>query len=159
MEQLTVERLHSLLIYDPATGEFTHRTARGGMQAGSKAGSLHKRGYWAIGVGGRIYPAHRLAWLYVTGEWPEPLCDHINRNKTDNTFLNLRATSFAVNSQNRGIDRRNKSGHTGVTRHKTCKKWQANIKAAGKAYALGMFDDVDDAAAAYRAAKENLHRS
>lgn len=79
MVELTAERLRDLFDYDEATGVFTRRFRRGPTSAGKPAGTKNGRGYVQIMVDGRIYMAHRLAWLHMTGSWPTNQIDHINR--------------------------------------------------------------------------------
>ena len=89
---LTYERLRELLHYDPETGAFTwiKSTYRKG-QPGTPAGCLSKRlGYILIGIDKRLYYAHRLAFLWMTKQWPEKEVDHINLDKADNRWANLR---------------------------------------------------------------------
>lgn len=98
---LTAESLRELLHYDPQTGIFTWRVTRGNLKACSRAGSMKEDGYIRVCIGERRYHAHRLAWLYVTGDWPVEEIDHINRNKADNRFTNLRPATRSTNEQNR----------------------------------------------------------
>src|SRR5690606_33911522 len=103
---LTQARLKQLLDYDPTTGIFTRRVSRGGMKKGSVAGFTSVKGYTVIGVDGKLYSAHRLAWLYVYGVMPREI-DHRNRVKTDNSILNLREASRAMNNQNKVVGQKN----------------------------------------------------
>ena len=101
-EPLTAEMLRSLLSYDPETGEFRWRISRGRVSVGDIAGSHPNRvGYLRIMLGDVEYRAHRLAWLYIYGKWPELVIDHIDRNKTNNRIANLRDVSHAENMRNR----------------------------------------------------------
>jgi len=100
---LTQARLKELLHYDPKTGEFTWLVDRtNGRKAGDAAGSL-REGYRTIGVDGTQYYSHRLAVLYMTGAWPDAglHVDHINREKHDNRWENLRVVSRSKNMRNR----------------------------------------------------------
>lgn len=102
-KQLTVVQLKELLHYNPETGVFTWarsvgQRARIGRVAGSKVPS----GYIKISVSKRVYSAHRLAWLYMTGSWPENEIDHVDNNPSNNAFSNLRAATKSQNAQNRG---------------------------------------------------------
>ena len=98
--QLTVERLRELLSYDPATGKFLWRVGRQCMRAGAVAGATEVQGYRVIKIDGKIYKAHRLAWLYVTGEWPPEEIDHKNTDPQDNVWSNLRLATHSQNQAN-----------------------------------------------------------
>lgn len=156
--ELTVARLKELLHYDPETGDFTWVSARRQrVAAGDKAGCRHKAsGYWVIRIDDRLYRAHRLAWLWVHGEWPKSQVDHINRIRDDNRFANLRPATGFENSRNSKRQANNTSGHRGVAPHQAG-KWQAYINAEGKRHSLGLFDTVAAAGEAYRAAAKSLH--
>jgi hypothetical protein len=157
MRELTQERLQERLLYDENTGEFTWRTPlTKRMKVGQLAGAVKRGGYIRIGLDGKTYAAHRLAWLYKFGRHPGSDLDHINRVKTDNRIANLREVSRAQNNQNAGVTKSNSSGSKGVTRHKTG-KWQAQIRAFGKNHYLGIFSDISDAHAAYCLAASRLH--
>lgn len=153
---LTQERLKELLNYDPATGVFTwlkpvNRYSM--VKPGDRAGCLHKRGYIHIKVDGDCYKAHRLAWLYVHGRWPEPSIDHINRDKADNRLVNLRETDQLGNMQNKGAYRSNTSGYTGVSWNKQRQAWTAQIQFNRKNKHLGVFATPEQAFEAYQLAK------
>jgi hypothetical protein len=157
---LTAQRLRELLHYDPETGEFLWRTTGKGRRQDCRAGTIESpRGYVFINIDGRIWRSHRLAWLYVHGEWPKQQIDHINGNKTDNRIANLRDVSSGENTQNRSAPlSNNKSGFLGVTWKKTLGRWVANICHCGTPQYLGAFDTPEEASAAYLAAKRRLHR-
>ena len=88
---LTQSELKSLLHYDPETGLFTWIAPLSNrVQVGDVCSTVAPIGYILIGVRGQKLYAHRLAWLYMTGEWPENQIDHINCVKTDNRWANLR---------------------------------------------------------------------
>lgn len=101
---MTQEELHQLLEYNPETGEFFWKSCVSKrIKVGQKAGSICKiHGYELIGIKNKQYRAHRLAWLYVYGKWPNPEIDHINRVKTDNRIANLREADRSMNNLNRG---------------------------------------------------------
>lgn len=150
---LTAARLKELLRYCPDTGVFDWISNNGmrvciGKPVGSKS-----RGYLRIRVDGKKYFAHRLAWLYVHGEWPEHELDHVNRDRADNRIANLRPASDTQNQRNRGIQRNNSSGVTGVYWRPADRKWQAMIKINKKLISLGVFALKGDAVQARRAAE------
>ena len=87
-------RLRELLSYDPDTGLFRWSKNKGSKDAGELAGCVSPKGYILIGIDGCLYLAHRLAWLYVHGEFPEKDIDHRDQDKSNNRICNLRlATS------------------------------------------------------------------
>lgn len=155
---LTADRLKELLLYDQETGVFTWRTGRGvTTKHGDVAGSIASHGYRLITVDGKRYRAHRLAWLYVHGAWPEEEVDHINQKKDDNRIANLRHATHWENSQNRPMQANNKSGYRGVSKRKGRERWVAKIYTRGKCRLLGEFSSPEQANAAYQAAARELH--
>ena len=152
---LTQTRLKELMHYDANTGVFTWRVARpAGVKAGDVAGATDAQGYRILCADKRYYKAHRVAWLYMTGAWPVPSIDHIDRNPSNNCFSNLRAATTAQNGMNRRLDARNTSGVTGVTWCKTSQKWRADIGENGKIVRLGRFDTLANAIVARKTAEE-----
>jgi len=157
-EELTAEHLRELLYYNPETGEFTWRVSCRGTSAGDMAGSSGSEGRRHIVIGYARYKAHRLAWLYVYGEFPKKLIDHINGDPTDNRIANLREATMSENLHNqRMAHSHNKSGILGVQWRPTKNKFRARIVVAGKEHHLGHFDTAEDAQAAYLEAKAKLH--
>lgn len=147
---LTVGRLRELLHYDPETGVFTRRVdIRGGGRNGTVAGSNHNAGYLSITIDGRQYLAHRLAWFYVTGRWPVVDIDHIDRDRRNNRWANLREATRSQNMANTGRRRDNKSGFKGVSRHVQTGRWQAHSSGGGRTVYLGLFDSAEEAHRAY----------
>lgn len=130
---LTQEILKEYLHYDPETGIFTwiKKIAPNAskMVVGKQAGRFNK-GYISIGLFGMEHKAHRLAWLYVYGTFPEKYIDHINGIKTDNRLSNLRDVSRRMNNLNYTVHRNGKL--PGTQRHGA--KWvaTAEIKENGK---------------------------
>jgi hypothetical protein len=98
--ELTQDILRSLLRYNPTTGEFTWLASQYRIKAGDVAGSKRTDGYIAIGVGGKLYKAHRLAFLYMEGEFPKDQVDHLNGIKIDNSWANLRKCTPIENMNN-----------------------------------------------------------
>jgi hypothetical protein len=156
-ERITLERLREILSYEPDTGTFrwkVYRNAKVGI--GSVAGTVNNKGYVMIGTGKRLYAAHRLAWFYVTGSWPEDEIDHRNHIKTDNRLSNLRLATKADNNRNRRF-RLGKSGFKGVNFNRRVRKWGAQIWLNGKSRVIGYFETPEEAHKAYRAAAEEMH--
>jgi hypothetical protein len=147
---LTAERLRELMDYDPETGVFTRRVhagARGRGRAGDVAGSVDDKGYIRIVVDGRRRLAHRLAWLYVTGEWPAEQIDHISGVRDDNRMCNLREATHAENCRN-AKRRSGRTGFKGVVPRGN--RYIARIKKGGRCIHLGTFETPEAAHAAYR---------
>ena len=94
----------------------------------------------------RTYRTCRLAWLYQTGEWPENQIDHINRDRDDDRWANLRPATNAENGRNAGLSARNTSGVKGVCWHRRKEKWQASIRVDRRLVSLGYFLAIDEAA-------------
>lgn len=153
---LAQDRLKSLLHYDAETGVFTRKCDAGPAKAGSVAGCLHKAtGYHLIKVDGRAYTASRLAWLYMTGDWPPSLIDHKDLDRANNAWSNLRAASHAENNCNRRAAQGKDYPLKGVYRRKDTprsKPWTAKIRLGGKLRNLGDFSNPEEAHAAYQRA-------
>lgn len=146
---LTAQRLRELLHYDPETGVFTWRKFRAwNAVKGQALTSLNKDGYLHANIFGVPTPLHRLAWLYVTGEWSEHDLDHKNLIKTDNRWVNIRPATKSQNNKNVGLTVRNKSGYKGVSRCGT--RWRAQCRVDGKNHAIGYFANPEDASLAYQ---------
>lgn len=147
--------LKRILHYEPETGVFTWLVRRKGKIRDDRiAGTPDKDGYIQIGIDRRRYKAHRLAWFYVTGGWPDLFIDHINEVPADNRFANLREATNSQNLHNMGP----RKGRTvrGASYNKRRQRWQSRIRAGGKAVHLGYFDSEADAAAAYAKAATEL---
>ena len=145
MKKLTQKELKKVLHYEPTTGLFTWVKKRQGVSLGGVAGCLQHNGYRHIGVLGKVYSAHRLAFLYMTGKFPLDEVDHKNHERSDNRWSNLREVTRLENSRNRSMHLNNKSGFSGVCWKKRVSKWLASISINGKRKHLGYFKDIDDA--------------
>ena len=154
-----------MLDYNPETGELRWKyrpEATGqwnGKWVGKIAGTHNVNGYIVIQISGRIYCAHRLAWLVHHGEWPAHHIDHINGIRDDNRMANLRDATNQLIQQNRKSANKNNqsSGLLGVSWFAPTGEWQANIRHNGIAIALGHFSDKRAARRAYLEAKRRLH--
>ena len=111
--------------YDPNVGDFIRLKSPRGDRVGKVAGATDSHGHIQIKIKGKLYLAHRLAWLYMTGSFPDHQIDHIDHNRSNNKWDNLRPVSNATNCKNRGMHSKNTSGHVGVGYHKLIGKWMA----------------------------------
>lgn len=154
MTSLTCDHLRKILHYEPATGVFTHLIAypKSRVEVGSIAGHVEKSGYRRIKIARRHYPAHRLAWLYVYGEWPNGQVDHANRNPDDNRIENLRIATRSQNQGNSVKPRHGAGSSRGAHFNRFKGRWQATIRLNGKTKFLGYFASEELAHEAYMAA-------
>jgi len=144
---ITQKRLKELLHYDPDTGIFTWEVNKKRARRGDKAGT-DRAGYIQIKIDQIAYKAHRLAWLYMEGYFPENEIDHINRVTDDNRWGNLREVSHQCNMRNKKIRDDNTSGVTGVFWNKKYTKWEVFIKVDGKQKYFGRHKEFTNAAQA-----------
>ena len=145
LQILTQEKLKKVLTYNPETGLFVYRANKGKVRAGAIAGSFNKSlGYLVICIDYERHYLHRLAYLYMEGTYPDQI-DHINHNKIDNRWSNIRSVTHKENGRNVGLISTNTSGFCGVTWDKANKKWQAAITVLGKSIKIGRFADIEDA--------------
>lgn len=158
VDSIDAVRLREILSYDPDTGHFMWRWGhRRRLGKDGTTGHLSKAGYVQIYVDNVNQRAHRLAWLYVYGEYPHGYIDHINGNKADNRIANLRDTSPLVNAQNRRpVERDTTSGYAGVAPFRG--GYRADIEASGIRHYLGYYETAKEAAAAYEAGRRLLHK-
>lgn len=145
-------RLKEVLDYNLETGQFHRRNQRGAIRC---AGSLNNSGYRQIRIDGKLYVAHRLAWLWVHGSFPLNELDHINRDRDDNRIVNLREATRQQNSWNTNVSRNSKTGVLGVCVGRNG-RYRAFIRKEGRATDLGYFDSIEEAANARKNASINL---
>lgn len=159
---ITQERLQELVKYDEVTGLFTWAISRPRCKVGNTAGCHNKKtGYIMLRVDDVLYMAHRLAWLYMTGAFPEDdlQVDHKNRVRNDNSWLNLRIATHTENTHNSSLSKNNTSGVKGVHFCASRNVWQARIGVHGVVKYLGKYKLLQDAAEAVRVARESMHGS
>jgi hypothetical protein len=155
---LSVERLREMFNYDPETGVFTRRIrTHNRNQIGDIPGCLRPGGYRYISIAQRHYAEHRLAWLYVTGRWPDYFIDHIDGNPLNNRFANLREASHAQNGHNRAVRRDCACGVKGVTQYKGSGKWIGRVQLNGKKVNTKCFDTMEEAQVAAEELRAKLH--
>lgn len=144
-----------VLAYDPETGIFVWRESNRGL-LGQVAGAITNEGYRRIMIDGVRYVAHRLAWLYAHGFWPQGALDHRDRQRDNNAIRNLRLATGSQNAANRKAHTTNKLGVKGVRLHE-CGKYVARIGREGTVKYLGAFDTQGAAKAAYDAAAASIY--
>lgn len=149
IQMISHAELIELFDYSPDTGQFTRKVSRAKFKAGEVAGRLHgtARRYWRVGINGRGYLAHRLAWFYVHGVWPLEI-DHINGDPLDNRLCNLRTCTRQQNTWNRGIRGDSLVGVKGVGKHRA-NRYRASIWVNGRHKFLGAYRTAEAAGAAY----------
>lgn len=159
MQDLTVERLKEVLRYDPETGLFWWKIRTGPRCNMNKpAGYKNNLGYINIQLFGVNHRAHRLAWLYIYGKWPEYDVDHKNAIVYDNRMVNLRDVPHEINMENqRNAHRNNKTGLLGVSFDKKANKFRAQITIKGKKKCLGWFSNQEEAHKCYIENKRKYH--
>lgn len=153
--------VHSWLIeniaYCQETGVFTWKKNHFRSLIGKVAGRKTKDGYWAVYLHGHPFLAHRVVHFFVFGTWPDGPIDHINGDRCDNRFCNLRVVNSFINSENmRSPHRDSETGVLGISRHGKS-GFQAKIQVSGKSVSLGTHKTMELAHAAYLTAKRQLH--
>jgi hypothetical protein len=150
MSNLTADFLRHLLHYDPLTGVWTwmNPLPRSRVKPGDVAGRITSHGRRQIRIASGFYYSGRLAWLYMTGEWPKDQIDHVNRIKDDDRWENLREATQSQNSFNRAWAEVN-----GDLRGISLRGNQLAVSIGGQY--LGLFKTIEEAIAARdRALKE-----
>lgn len=155
---ITQEELKKFLHYNPETGIFVWliKPAKS-IRIGDVAGTVHidkgGKNYIRIRLNHKRYRAHRLSWLYMTGEFPDNDIDHINGDGIDNRWSNLRDVTATENKKNTRIQSNNTSGICGVRLDTRSEKWIAVIKVNYNKKHLGCFDNIFEAACARKNAE------
>lgn len=146
--EMTAERVRKLFNYDPSTGKLTRRmTTSSRAMVGMEVGCRNAAGYLVVNVDGKLHYVHRLAWLWMTGEWPQADIDHINRKKADNRWENLRDAARSDNLHNRPVS-------SGVYWADRDKVWVATISWQGVKQHIGQHKDRNVAEAMYAKVKQ-----
>lgn len=157
---LTADFVRSILDYDQMNGQFTWRRRDDVPQtwntkfAGKGAGGASGHGYRTLRIKNVSYYLHRLAFLHMTGRWPIGI-DHINGDKSDNRWANLREAAQFQNQANSTRPSRNKTGRIGVSWDKKNNRWRADIRVRGKSMNLGRYGTFEEAVAAREAAESH----
>jgi hypothetical protein len=156
MSNIDCNHLHEILEYQPETGLFFWKKKRSGISVGQLAGGKDRDGYIRIRIDNVSYAAHRLAWMYVHGDFPKNFIDHINGIKSDNRISNIRDVTRSENMQNL-FRPQGKNLYIGVYKDKNSNKWYSKIGINGKQIRLGTFQTPEEANRAYKKAKLIYH--
>lgn len=159
--------LKDRLEYFPDSGKFFYteslknKSYLRGKEAGSVCGRGSKRtsktNYFTLVINSKRYYLHRLAWIYMTGSWPEKTIDHINGDGLDNRWSNLREADRSQNNSNIALKQNNTSGYKGVSKRNTIKEsYRVEIKKGHKYYYVGSYSSAEDAAKAYNEKAKEL---
>lgn len=149
---ITQSQLKDLFDYDPETGLFFRLSKR----SRNPRGCVDRQGYIRFKIYGRIYGAHRMAWIYMHGYDSKLLIDHINGDRQDNRIANLREATCSQNLHNAKRCSKNTSGVKGVSWVKPLGKWIGRVKHQYKSYVVGYFNDIESAEIAMAAFREKL---
>lgn len=145
---MTRDQLRELMTYHPETGEFTWNVSLNSRTKPGKVAGFIRKKYRVIGIDGKLYRAHRLAWLWMTGTWPAEQLDHRDRDGSNNKWSNLREATGVQNMANRAARRDNVLGVKGVYRRKNG-AFYARLQIDKKRLSLGCFRSKEDAERAY----------
>lgn len=155
---ITQKELKQWLYYSPTVGTFEWIKRGRGVQVNCLAGRVcPKSGYINVRLQRKTYRAHVLAWLYMTGSWPEMELDHKDGDKTNNAFCNLRLATKSQNRWNAQNFRTSSSGVKGVTYMPKAKKWRAVVGINNEKVNIGLFKTMEEAEQAVRIKREELH--
>lgn len=147
---ITYSELRELVSYNPNTGLFIRiKTQCNSAKKGSEPGHVKRCSgglkYRALEYKGKPYYLHRLAHLYMTGEWPQGDIDHEDGDGLNNKWDNIRTATMTENQKNRRLNANSKSGVTGVSFYSRNKKWRVAINIRGKKKHLGYFETFEEA--------------
>ena len=148
MIEYNANKFRELFVYDPLTGKLLNvisRPPRG--KIGAEAGWVNSQGYYRVSVHGRDLPGHVVIWVMMTGSYPAEDIDHIDGNRSNNIWTNLRLATRRQNLMNQGKRPNNRSGFKGVTSRGN--SHSVRFRANGKVIHIGSFPTAKEAAEAY----------
>lgn len=153
---ITPELLRQLMRYEPESGklfwlnrsgsivpDLRERNSWNARYAGKEVGAVNGKGYLTLEILRSSQKAHRVAWAIYYGEWPNGLIDHINGDRTDNRILNLRVVTIGESAKNRGLQKNNPSGYSGICPRGS--NWRVTLGVNGKRINIGTFDNLQEA--------------
>lgn len=137
-------RLKQFFFYDPDTGLFQRIakiTVKGKIMSiiPREPQSITHYGYRQVNYMGRPYPIHRLIFLYMEGDFPPEDVDHINGDRLDNRWCNLRKVTRRENLMNVGVRPDNSTGYNGISLRSDTNMYHTYIEVKGKRVQLGNF--------------------
>ena len=143
--------MQKFFTYEPTTGDLIARLPTHNRKIGSVCGSVASHGYLEMSIQDKSYLNHRLIWLYMTGKLPHQI-DHINHDRLDNRWENLREVNNTDNLRNTGLSKNSRTKINGVSFMSQNGKYRAHIMVNRKQIHLGLFEHIEDAIAARKAA-------
>ena len=154
----SLSRVHDLLRYEPETGKLFWKVSTSNRaKVGNEAGTIAKVGYRYLSIDGHRVLAHRLIFFMQNGVWPTQSIDHMDNDRLNNRWSNLRECSRTVNAENKRFAQSNNAlGVLGVSPSRG--KFKAQIQVAGKNQFIGRYDSIEEAQKAYLDAKSKLHK-
>jgi hypothetical protein len=155
--EVTQQQLKEVLHYDPETGIFRWRfSVANRIKPWDVAGYNQGNGYLRVSINSKKQYLHRIAWLYMTGNWPDDEIDHIDGIRSNNSFLNLREVTSKQNKENQKLAKNSTSGYRGVCWSKKDKRWFGHVIHNNKKYLAGYFKNKEDAIQAVAAKRAEL---
>lgn len=142
---ITHKELLDEVDYNPKTGLMVWKRNRHGVRKGTVVGSITSNNYRSVYILGEKYLVHKLIWFYITGEYPDHIVDHIDRNSLNNKWDNLRKSDKINNARNTNLYKTNTSGVMGVNFCNTHNKWKVRLRANGKRLSFGYYENLDEA--------------
>ncbi|WP_038953007.1 HNH endonuclease, partial [Bradyrhizobium japonicum] len=126
------------------------------FRSGEKGAGFLSGDYLRVSINHKIYLVHRLVWKMVTGEEPVGYIDHIDGNRFNNAWANLRDVTHDQNMWNAKLFHNNTSGYRGVSFIQSHGMWRAAISVNGKKKHIGYFDTAEAAHVAFVAASAEV---
>lgn len=153
--EIPIDRVRAVLRYEPWTGNlYWTEKITDKVTVGARAGCATKL-YIFIGLDGKLYAAHRVAYAWMTGEQPPPVLDHHDLNTKNNRWENIRPATHSTNGANRPHQKNSQTGVKGVHYYPDRKKpWLARLQCQGALRLNKYFATQDEAVAAYRSAAD-----
>jgi hypothetical protein len=148
-QKITQEELKELLLYEPETGLFWWLVPKQGRNIERPAGTESEYGYRSITIEGYSYSYHRLAFFYMTGEWPPEYVDHKDGNARNNRWDNLRLATAQQNAQNKKRKFNSFTGIKGVVKDFRSDTWHVHMKIDNNVISRGPFYNYQDACKEY----------